>query len=68
MYSGLCITIPPRNLKRKLQDVEEDGNDAISQQPKVSVPVNTTFPHLTPRIACSESTVARIPKAMNEQP
>ncbi|KAG6373207.1 hypothetical protein JVT61DRAFT_6830 [Boletus reticuloceps] len=33
VYSGLCITIPPRSVKRKLQDVEADGI-APSQQPK----------------------------------
>ncbi|KAG9310385.1 hypothetical protein JVU11DRAFT_9520 [Chiua virens] len=34
-YSGLCITIPPRNSKRKLQDIEEDR---YTQNPKVGFP------------------------------
>ncbi|KAH0838780.1 hypothetical protein J3R83DRAFT_7156 [Lanmaoa asiatica] len=34
VYSGLCITVPPRNSKRKLQDVETDENTAFTQQPK----------------------------------
>ncbi|KAG8220703.1 hypothetical protein J3R82DRAFT_2998 [Butyriboletus roseoflavus] len=43
-YSDLCVTVPPRNVKRKLQDVEADGDAAMSQQPKVGVPLNNTLP------------------------
>lgn len=45
--SGLCITVPPRGLKRKLQDVETDGNAAVSQQPKVGVSLDTALLWLT---------------------
>lgn len=44
VYSGLCITIPPRSLKRKLQDVDV----AIPQQPKVGVLFIETHVELTP--------------------
>ena len=48
LYPGLCITIPPRGVRRKLQDVEDVGS---SDQPKVGVFDLSLIPELIPRTA-----------------
>jgi hypothetical protein len=65
MYSGLCITIPPRVLKRKLHDVEADGN--VAEQPKVGILDLGLVLGLTIRTAFPQDPVERISKAMNGQ-
>ena len=65
MYSGLCITIPPRSLKRKLHDAEADGNAA--EQPKVGILDSVLVLGLTTWTAFPQGPVERISKPMNEQ-
>lgn len=40
VYSGLCITIPPRGCKRKLQEVEAD--ETVTE-PKVGVLLDSSL-------------------------
>ena len=65
VYSGLCITIPPRSLKRKLHDLEAAGNAA--EQPKVCVLDSDLVLGLKPWTAFSQGAVERVSKAMNGQ-
>ncbi|KAF8555894.1 hypothetical protein OG21DRAFT_1507121 [Imleria badia] len=38
LYGGLGITVPPRHMKRKLQEIDLDESAQISRRPEVGVP------------------------------